>query len=129
MQNTFEFFIAGRPQPKQRAKYSAKTGKFYTPRETLVYENYVKEITKEHVALPLSGAVKVEMTLYFNIASKKPDIDNVIKSILDGMTGAAYIDDSQVLEVHAITRFINNKMGQGIRVKITEVDKDGYKEG
>jgi len=129
MQNTYEFFIGGRPRPKQRAKYSAKTGKFYTPKETLVYENYVKEITKEHIPLPLVDAIKVEMTMYHCISTKKPDIDNVIKSVLDGMTGAAYIDDSQVLEVHAITRFINNKMGQGIRVKITEVDKDGYKEG
>jgi len=129
MQNTYEFFIGGRPRPKQRAKYSAKTGKFYTPKETLVYENYVKEITKEHIPLPLVGAIKVEMTMYHCISTKKPDIDNVIKSVLDGMTGAAYVDDSQVMEVYAITKLIKSRDGQGIRVKITEVDKDGYKEG
>lgn len=128
MQNVFEFFIAGRPVPKQRAKYSSKTGRFYTPKETVIYENYVKEITKDYIVLPLVGPVKVEMIMYFNASSKRPDIDNVIKSVLDGMTGAAYTDDSQIMEVHAIIRLINKKEGQGVKIKISEVDKDEYKD-
>ncbi len=128
MQNVFEFFIAGRPVPKQRTKYSSKTGRFYTPKETVIYENYVKEITKDYIVLPLVGPVKVEMIMYFNASSKRPDIDNVIKSVLDGMTGAAYTDDSQIMEVHAIIRLINKKEGQGVKIKISEVDKDEYKD-
>ena len=33
--------------------------------------------------------------------AKKPDIDNVIKSILDALNGVAYHDDTQVVAVFA----------------------------
>jgi len=70
MQTEYEFFIAGRPRPKQRAKYSAKTGKFYTPKETLVYEKYINDITKEHVPLPLTGGIKLELDMYYSATTK-----------------------------------------------------------
>jgi len=65
--------------------------------------------------------------MYYSATTKKPDIDNVIKSLLDGMTGAAYVDDSQVMEIHAIIRLVPSREGQGVKVKITEVNKDDYK--
>ena len=32
---------------------------------------------------------------------KKPDLDNAIKSILDGLNGVAYYDDKQVVQISA----------------------------
>ena len=40
----------------------------------------------------LSGEIK---------PTKKPDIDNITKCILDGLNGVAYRDDTQVVEVSA----------------------------
>ena len=37
--------------------------------------------------------------------TKRPDIDNVIKTICDGLNGVAYYDDSQVVEVTAEKRY------------------------
>lgn len=34
--------------------------------------------------------------------TKKPDLDNVIKIILDGLNGLAYGDDKQVVELKAL---------------------------
>lgn len=31
---------------------------------------------------------------------KKPDIDNVVKAVLDALNGVAYRDDTQVIELH-----------------------------
>lgn len=31
----------------------------------------------------------------------KPDIDNVVKLVMDGLNGAAWVDDSQVIDIHA----------------------------
>lgn len=36
---------------------------------------------------------------------KKPDIDNVIKIILDALNGIAYKDDCQVVEVIAVKKY------------------------
>lgn len=39
---------------------------------------------------------------------KKPDIDNVIKAILDALNGSAYDDDSQVIQVFAQKNYTEN---------------------
>jgi Holliday junction resolvase RusA-like endonuclease len=33
--------------------------------------------------------------------AKKPDVDNLVKSIKDALTGLVWVDDSQVAELHA----------------------------
>lgn len=42
-----------------------------------------------------NGREKISRTF----CDKKPDIDNVIKAILDGLNGVAYTDDSQVVDI------------------------------
>lgn len=34
------------------------------------------------------------------LPAKKPDIDNVVKAVLDALNGVAYRDDTQVVELH-----------------------------
>ncbi len=34
------------------------------------------------------------------LPAKKPDIDNVVKAVLDALNGVAYRDDTQVIELH-----------------------------
>lgn len=48
---------------------------------------------------PFAGDVTVELYAYYN-KRNHPDLDNVIK-ILDGLNGAAWIDDKQVKTIHA----------------------------
>ena len=37
--------------------------------------------------------------------NKKPDVDNVIKVVLDALNKIAYADDTQVNEVHVLRHF------------------------
>lgn len=40
-----------------------------------------------------------------NLSSKKPDMDNIAKIILDSLNGIAYEDDKQVVELHLYKQF------------------------
>src|SRR5687768_7912655 len=48
---------------------------------------------------PRAGEVKV--TLDFYRPRKAGDLDNRIKVVLDGLQGAAFENDSQIVEIHA----------------------------
>jgi crossover junction endodeoxyribonuclease RusA len=49
--------------------------------------------------------------------TKKPDIDKLIRAVLDALKGVAWCDDSQVVSVYASKRY-----GQpGCKVEIFEV--------
>jgi crossover junction endodeoxyribonuclease RusA len=48
---------------------------------------------------PKEGDVKI--TLDFYRPRKAGDLDNRIKIVLDGLQGTAFINDSQIVEIHA----------------------------
>ena len=105
-------------------KARAKTGKgfFCTPTPTKNYETLVKELFfHKYGSIMLMGNIKATITAYFGLnkedygkkglnkkgldklsgairPTKKPDIDNIEKIILDSLNGIAYKDDSQVVE-------------------------------
>ncbi len=106
--------IDGKPQPKQRARTA--NGHHYTPKETVEYENKVKWEYKRQKGKYYTGAVnlkifvsiarpkyhynakgEVKLQYKFADATKKPDIDNITKSIFDALNGVAYKDDSQIV--------------------------------
>lgn len=105
-----EFVVHGDPVGKARAR-KGKGGRFYTPPKTAEYERRIKQTAQAAMAgqSKAVGPVLVELTLFFALPSrtrkkyrvtgphtKKPDIDNVAKCLLDGMQGLVYYDDKQV---------------------------------
>jgi len=50
-------------------------------------------------------------------AVKKPDIDKLLRSCLDSMTGVVYTDDSQVVEVHVFKTYGQPR----VEIKLEEV--------
>ena len=102
-------FTINRIHSKQRPRH-LKNGHTYTPRETKEYEEEVawnyKAQTDGYV---FQGPVSVTMLFTFikpksvkrEYPTVKPDLDNTIKSVLDGLNGCAYRDDSQVCRIFA----------------------------
>jgi Holliday junction resolvase RusA-like endonuclease len=113
-----EFTIPGEPVGKQRPKASFQQRRIYTPEKTINYETFVKHCYYGNHHF-VDGCVAVQMKIYMPIPSstskkkqqqmldgtirptKKPDIDNIVKSILDGLNGVAYTDDKQVVVITA----------------------------
>ena len=111
------FKIEGQPQGKGRPKFT-RDGHCFTPKATREYENLIAEEYKAAKGELLDGYIRVNVKAYHKIPKSttkinrgkieagiikpavKPDIDNVVKAILDGLNGVAYHDDSQVIYVN-----------------------------
>jgi Holliday junction resolvase RusA-like endonuclease len=115
--------ILGNPLGKQRAR-TLKSGRSYTPEQTVNYENFVKmcyieqkgeffgdkplrmEITAYYPIPKSTSKKKISMMLTGEIRpTKKPDLTNVIKSIEDGLNGIAYKDDSQIVTLITLKKY------------------------
>lgn len=49
---------------------------------------------------------------------KKPDLDNLIKSVVDGLSGILFEDDKQIVALHASKRYARGKEPPGCWVQI-----------
>lgn len=118
---TITLMIPGEPVGKGRPRFT-KAGTPYTPPKTRAHENKVAFLYK----LAAKGRkfqrhipVAVEIRAYYGIPQsdskrqherklsgailpcKKPDIDNVVKAVLDAINDIAYEDDAQVVMISA----------------------------
>ena len=118
----FSFTVPGEPQGKARARtwYDARVGRMAskTPENTVIYENLVKlcyQSAARNYHFPDDTPLRVEIRAYFSIAkrtarkwlpsmaaglirpTKKPDVDNITKAVLDALNKVAYKDDSAIV--------------------------------
>ena len=121
MSLVFSFTVPGEPVAKGRARAFVRGGRIahYTPDKTERYEARVATFAQQAMAgaRPLVGGVALSVVARFSIpvswskkrrqaamdglehVTKRPDLDNVLKAIKDGMNGIAWLDDSQVVQL------------------------------
>ena len=126
-----EFTINGECVPKARPRFS-KFGHVYTTPKTRAYENIVKSTAIDNRVPCVTTALRVELIIYKSIPKSfsktkrklanegkiypivKPDIDNYVKSVLDGLNGVLFMDDKQIVDFRAIKKYSENP-----RVEVT----------
>ena len=117
------FTVYGHPVAKGRPRFSTR-GKFpvaYTPEKTKTYENEVGMMAKAAMGASevLEGALEACIYVTFPVPTsyskkrteaclsnfekhtKRPDLDNVIKSVIDGMDKIVFDNDSQITSIYA----------------------------
>lgn len=80
----------------------------YTPKQTSEYEKLVKAsyMAVSKMFFKKDIPLEIDITAFFNgkysdsdWATKKPDSDNIIKIVLDGLNKVAYHDDAQICKI------------------------------
>lgn len=117
--DSIKFTVPGPPKGKARARTVRGRGGqtfSYTPEGTVLYENLVKTCYSQSSrdSFQNGEALEVHIHAFYDIPkstskkkreqmlsgeilpTKKPDIDNIVKCILDALNGVAYHDDTQV---------------------------------
>ena len=148
MNNGMHFTINGPCTPKGRPRIIRIGGfsRMKTPEKTATYEAVVR-LTAEAAMREKGwrrvekGPVFVNITIYRAMLSTskkrqrlmasgmilpatRPDLDNQVKSVIDGLNGIAFKDDGQVASLVADKRFDD---GDGERVFITIAPLDTAK--
>ena len=93
--SAYTLAIYGRPAPKNRARLGVGGG-FYTPRSTRDYEDRIAWSCRADAIWFGEAPVAIEIELH---ARKKlrGDIDNYVKSVLDGLVKGGKIDDDRTV--------------------------------
>lgn len=133
----YEFEIPGKIIGKGRPRLNSYTGAVYTPTRTKDYENLVMQyfMIKYPKFKQLEGRVSIEIVANFEVPKstkkqdkilmlenkinpiKKPDIDNIVKIILDAMNEIAFKDDTQITKLNVEKKYSET---ESVFVKIEE---------
>jgi len=113
------FEIPGRPVPKGRPRLGVHGRKayVYTPPKTKEYEELVGWVARCAGCKPAGEPVAVVLDIYVR---RRMDVDNVAKSILDGLTGVAYEDDDQVVELLVCKHRVKAAAEERVEIEIRE---------
>lgn len=114
------FTVKGKVRGKARPRFY--NGHAVTPKETKDYEATIAyeylhakgKLTERPIevsiivrlAVPKSESISRQTLKIQSLRpTKKPDIDNIAKVVLDALNGVAYVDDKQVVELRVSKRW------------------------
>ena len=147
MNKTLTFSVPGVPTAKGRPRMTRR-GRVYTPAKTVAYERTVSIVAQEaksrlgggmlfegpvmvtihcRFGLPKSWSRKRKAEMINQPHAQLPDLDNLVKSVLDGMNHAHNIwtDDKQVAAVTAAKHWAEDS---SVLVRIENIEKGSKHE-
>ena len=119
------FFVHGRPVPQGSLKFINGHAIHVRAQDLALWRADIANGARKAGLNKAQGAV--EVALVFTLTKPKtskrkepsttPDIDKLIRAVLDGLTDVAYEDDKQVTKVSAIKQYGDT---QGVQVRVVD---------
>jgi crossover junction endodeoxyribonuclease RusA len=123
-----QFFVAGRPVPQGSLKFINGHAIHMRAQDLALWRADIARVAKSVIWERAVESVEVHLT--FTLLKPKtvkrtepfvrPDIDKLIRAVLDGLTGVAYDDDQQVTKITAIKKY---GTVEGVLIRITDKAK------
>lgn len=103
--------------PKKYQDYKDYLKYYLTSLNLEKFENkplYLKIVF--NIKIPESFSKKKKLELNGTYVIKKPDIDNYLKSVMDGMNDIIYKDDSQIVSINIIKKYVIDNANTEIEI-------------
>ena len=111
------FTVPGDPLPKARPRFVR--GHTMTDPRTMRAEQLVVMAARRAKVKPLTGPVAIWVA-YYRRTKRRCDLDNLVKLTLDGLNKVAWLDDDQVVSIHATKHLDKDNPRTEVRLELAE---------
>lgn len=135
-------FLGGEPAPTKKDSFKPLMGLTTTTKDGEILKNIyekkpsnkkvkifqakVSELANSAIEKIIKQPSEVEVVLSFSLTPdryKSVDLDNLAKTVLDGLTGIAFEDDSQVSSL-ICNKFIHENKQNSLLIGVTELTEE-----
>ena len=137
-------WVEGEPVAKGRPRMT-RSGHAYTPKRTeraeaAIRKAWIEEYGVDPVDVPVAVKIRFKYPtpkswpmwkreqagIYSLPKMSKPDIDNLVKTVMDALNGIAYKDDAQIYQIRATKEYtLESKASTYITISAINSEKDG----
>jgi Holliday junction resolvase RusA-like endonuclease len=129
----YNFILNIEAVPKARPRFNSKTKRTYTPQQTATFENAINfQMKQKYYAMPLKDiALGLDVTCFLRkpkSAKKrkypivKPDADNYLKAICDGLEGVLFDNDSIIIDKTIKKRYADSEEDVRMEIRVWTID-------
>ncbi len=119
------FFVKGKPVSQGSLKFIKGHAIHVKGRELALWRGTIAAMARSTNITKIQVGVDMELLFVFNRPKTvkrdepyvRPDLDKLIRAVLDGLTGVAYEDDQQVVRLTAQKAYGET---EGVHIKISE---------
>jgi crossover junction endodeoxyribonuclease RusA len=132
---TARLFVPGTPAPQGSKRHVGRGILIEQSKAVGPWRERVALAAHQHGLTLMDGPVAVDLTFVLPrpksapktrtpAATKRPDIDKLIRAILDALTGVAFSDDAQVVELTANKRLADPGCGPGVWITVADLTEE-----
>lgn len=132
---SYRLSVVGEPAPQGSKRAFIVNGRAVlvesSSEKVKAWRKVVAQVAKIHAdACPIDGSVAVNVVFRlrppkalrgFPAHTKRPDVDKLLRSTFDAISGVLWNDDSQVTSVHAVKRYALPDEEPGATIEVREL--------
>jgi len=129
------FRVEGTPRPKGSWRHVGAGRVISAAKGLDAWERAVRQAAEHAMVVPRVSGDALQVTLTFRMPrpvcrradvwhTTRPDIDKLIRAVLDAMSGIVYTDDAMICSVSARSMYADATMPPGVAVTVSLMGED-----